>query len=293
MAITMSSTDTADYAASWRERGYIHIRQAISAAQVERTTAAIFEFLEMDPQTPSDWYDEARRARSGIDRAGRVPFYHHQTLWENRQVPEIHAAHATIIGTSDLLVSIDRVNMNPPVTASWSYDGFIHWDIDVARRPLELTTQGILCLSDDDGTSGGFQCVPGFHNTMEAWLDRQPHGYATRFPDTREMHVEPIPMQAGDFLLFHGFLPHGNRPNRSTRPRLAQYITMFPRTDLDAQQLADRLHAYQQGRPTVSSTGKPFPVANKVTNVSDIQLSALGKSLLGVTRSRSRPTALP
>jgi hypothetical protein len=272
-----------DYARSWREYGYIHIRSAVSTDQVARTVDAIFEFLEMDPDNPQDWYDERKRERSGIDLPGRIPFYHHQTLWDNRQNGAIYAAYAQLFGTRDLLVSIDRVNMNPPVTDTWPYDGFIHWDIDVAKRPLDQTIQGILCLSDDDGMSGGFQCVPGFHNIMEAWLARQPPGYATRFPDTRDMTIAPIPMKAGDYLMFHGFLPHGNRPNRSERPRLAQYFTMFPRRELDQQQLVKRLRGYELGLPTESQTGKPFPVAeNKIQATRHIQLTEIGQLLLGV-----------
>ena len=280
----MLRIDTDDYARSWREHGYIHIRSAISTAQVNKTIAAIFGFLEMDPEDPDDWYDERKRARSGIDRQGRIPFYHHQALWDNRQNPEIYEVYARIFGSHDLLVSIDRVNMNPPVTTSWPYNGFIHWDIDVSKRPLPQIIQGLLCLTDDDGTSGGFQCVAGFHNTLEAWLAQQPPGYAARFPDTSDMTITPIPMQAGDYLIFHGFLPHGNRPNLSRYPRLAQYITMFPRSTLDPRDLVERLRAYELGRPTVSSAGKPFPIAeHKIQDTSHIQLTELGKRLLGAT----------
>ncbi len=285
----MSHIDAADHARSWREHGYIHLRAAISVEQVNRTVAAIFEFLEMDPSNPRDWYDEDKRARSGIDRQGRIPFYHHQTLWDNRQTPRIHAAYAQIFGSADLLVSIDRVNMNPPVTQTWPYDGFIHWDIDVSKRPLDHAIQGLLCLTDDDGNSGGFQCVAGFHNELDAWLARQPPGYATRFPDTSGMTITPIPMRAGDYLIFHGFLPHGNRPNRSRSPRLAQYITMFPRASLGPQDLAERLRAYELGRPTVSTAGKPFPVAtHKPQSAGHIQLTELGQQLLG-----ARPPPAP
>jgi len=282
--IEMSCIDAADHARSWREHGYIHLRAAISQAQVRKTIAAIFEFLEMDEHEPADWYDDARRARSGIDSRGRIPFYHHQTLWENRQTPAIHAAYAQIFGTDDLLVSIDRVNMNPPVTDAWPYDGFIHWDFDVSQRPLAPTIQGLLCLTDDEGDAGGFQCVAGFHNELEGWLAQQPAGYASRFPDTTGMTITPIPMKAGDYLIFHGFLPHGNRPNRSRAPRLAQYLTMFPRSALSPQALADRLRAYALGRPTVSTAGKPFPVLeHKAQEVGRIQLTALGQRLLGAT----------
>jgi ectoine hydroxylase-related dioxygenase (phytanoyl-CoA dioxygenase family) len=38
----------------------------------------------------------------------------------------------------------------------------------------------------------------------------------------------PIAGRAGDLVIWHHALPHGASPNRSTRPRVAQYIAMRP-----------------------------------------------------------------
>ncbi|REF28924.1 ectoine hydroxylase-related dioxygenase (phytanoyl-CoA dioxygenase family) [Xenorhabdus cabanillasii] len=266
----------------WDDNGYIIIESAVSRQQVQKTVNAIFDFLEMDQRKTSDFYDENIRLRSGIDKMGRIPFYHHQTLWDNRQSEVIYSVYEKIFGIAELLVSIDRVNMNPPVTEKWQYEGFIHWDIDVSKRPLERKIQGLLSLTDDDGDSGGFQCVPGFHKTIYHWLSQQPKGYNSRFPDTSEMKIESIPLKAGDYVIFDGTLPHGNQPNTSDKPRLAQYFCYFPRTDLTEQQVAERISAYKQGRPTTSITGKPFPIKKaSQQDTSDIHLTALGKQLLG------------
>jgi ectoine hydroxylase-related dioxygenase (phytanoyl-CoA dioxygenase family) len=34
--------------------------------------------------------------------------------------------------------------------------------------------------------------------------------------------------RAGDLVIWHQALPHGASPNRGTRPRLVQYVNMFP-----------------------------------------------------------------
>ncbi|MBD2810579.1 phytanoyl-CoA dioxygenase family protein [Xenorhabdus sp. Vera] len=273
------------YLKDWNENGYIIIESAISKEMANKTIDTIFNFLEMNKEKNSDFYDTEIRSRSGIDEMGRIPFYHHQTLWDNRQNQAIYSVYEKIFGTKDLLVSIDRVNMNPPITDSWEYEGFIHWDIDVSMRPLETKIQGLLSLTDDDGTSGGFQCVPGFHKVIDEWLAKQPKGYNSRFPDTTGMKIESIPLKAGDYVIFHGALPHGNRPNTSGKPRLAQYFCYFPRIELSEQEIRERILAYKQGLPTASITGKPFPIKKAdQQNTSYIKLTELGRWLLGYAR---------
>ncbi|CDH20210.1 conserved hypothetical protein [Xenorhabdus bovienii str. kraussei Quebec] len=282
MSEFLSEEKMEQYLKSWDDNGYIVIESAVSREQTQKTVDAIFYFLEMDKNDPVNFYNTDIRSRSGIDEMGRIPFYHHQTLWDNRQSQIIYSVYERIFGIKELLVSIDRVNMNPPVNDDWKYEGFIHWDIDVSKRPLESKIQGLLSLTDDDGNSGGFQCVPGFHNVIYEWLSKQPEGYNSRFPDTTGMKIVSIPLKAGDYVIFHGALPHGNKPNISDKPRLAQYFCCFPRTDLTEQQIAERIAAYKQGLPTTSITGKPFPV-KKVNqqDTSNINLTELGELLLG------------
>ncbi|MCG3461461.1 phytanoyl-CoA dioxygenase family protein [Xenorhabdus bovienii] len=282
MSEFLSEEKMEQYLKSWDDNGYIVIESAVSREQTQKTVDAIFYFLEMDKNDPVNFYNTDIRSRSGIDEMGRIPFYHHQTLWDNRQSQIIYSVYERIFGIKELLVSIDRVNMNPPVNDDWKYEGFIHWDIDVSKRPLESKIQGLLSLTDDDGNSGGFQCVPGFHKVIYEWLSKQPEGYNSRFPDTTGMKIVSIPLKAGDYVIFHGALPHGNKPNISDKPRLAQYFCCFPRTDLTEQQIAERIAAYKQGLPTTSITGKPFPVKKiNQQGTSSINLTELGELLLG------------
>lgn len=266
--------------ANWEEDGYIVLQQAAPRALVEAAVAAVWANLEMRPDIPADWYDPVLRSRSGIDARGIVPMYHHQALWDCRQWPSIHRLFAQLWGREDLLVSIDRVNMNPPVTETWPYRGFIHWDIDVAERPIGLQVQGLLALSDAPADGGSFQCVAGFHREIEAWLDLQGPGYRTRFPDVSAMEVRSIPLRAGDLLVWRGALPHGNSPNRSRAPRLAQYLTMTPSDRFDRAALAERIECFLDGSAPRSPNGKPLPPQRKA----DCQaaLSSLGRRLLGM-----------
>ena len=40
--------------------------------------------------------------------------------------------------------------------------------------------------------------------------------------------LTPIAGDAGDLVLWHHALPHGSSPNRGTKPRVVQYITLRP-----------------------------------------------------------------
>ncbi|MBI6548351.1 phytanoyl-CoA dioxygenase family protein [Xenorhabdus sp. VLS] len=81
-------------------------------------------------------------------------------------------------------------------------------------------------MIDDNDTSDGFQYVPSFHKVIDKWLAEQPEGCNSRFPDTAGMKIESIPLQAGEYFIFHSSLPHGNRPNVSNQLRLTQYFAV-------------------------------------------------------------------
>ncbi|WP_300531905.1 phytanoyl-CoA dioxygenase family protein [Maricaulis sp.] len=271
----------AKQARSWDEKGYLVLEGAADPGLISEVRDTIWQALGMRPDHPSDWYDESLRALTGIDQRGMIPIYHDAPLWRCRQLPLLYAAFRDLYGDEDLRVSIDRVNMNPPVRADWPYDGFIHWDIDVARRPVPFVLQGLLALSDSGPGEGGFQCVPGFHRRIEAWLDTQPEGYATRFPDVSGMEIEFVPLKAGDFLIWHSALPHGNTPNRSDRPRLAQYITMKPANQIPAAVQAQQLEAILRGVAPVAPGGTQLPPdAREITF--NCHLTELGRRLVGM-----------
>ena len=75
--------------------------------------------------------------------------------------------------------------------------------------------------------------VPGFHKTFNKWIERQPKdeplnfGLLDRYDDP-DFPVVNIAGNKGDFLLWHSFLPHSNGTNYGKKPRMCQYITMWP-----------------------------------------------------------------
>jgi len=85
-------------------------------------------------------------------------------------------------------------------------------------------------LSDVHRNEGGFQCLPGIYQNLEAWLER--HAARDDFdffnPGLNHFDAVQVEGRAGDVILWSTRLPHGTATNSSTRPRIASFVTMQP-----------------------------------------------------------------
>lgn len=272
----------------WTRKGYVIVRNAVSAAEADAVVEMLWRFQEMDPHDPATWYRPQLREHrmTELNNTGMVEVYNHQSLWDTRQNRRIYDAFVDIWDREDLWVAIDRANLNPPnkaARAAGRKDGFIHFDVDVSQRPLPIAAQGVLSLAAQDDEVGGFQCVPGIFAEIEQWWARQPEGANPFKPDIGEHRIENVSLEKGDLLIFNSLLAHGVRPNRSEdRVRLAQYISMFP-ADFDNQPLRQaRIHTWAaQTHPL----GDPFPGDPREyerCHFARAELSQHGRRLLGL-----------
>ncbi len=207
----------------WDENGYVIVRNAISKEDAEETVKLVCEFLEVDRNDPSTWYNE-HPAKQGI----MVQLFQNPLLEKNRQSPRIRKAYEQLWQRTDLWVNTDRVGFNPPETERWPFQGpRLHWDVSI-KQPMHFGTQGILYLADVAENQGAFTLVPGFQNTIGDWLNSLPPGADPRTQNLYALNVKPVAANAGDFILWHHALPHGSSPNTHTKPRFVQYINYAP-----------------------------------------------------------------
>jgi ectoine hydroxylase-related dioxygenase (phytanoyl-CoA dioxygenase family) len=61
--------------------------------------------------------------------------------------------------------------------------------------------------------TGGLHCVPELVHTFEEWKKRQPDGRGGFRPNVDGFDAYPVPMRAGDLMIFNSLLAHGIRPN--------------------------------------------------------------------------------
>ena len=264
----------------WNENGYIIIPNAVPQANLEAAIQAIADFLGLDPNNPETWYPEKPR------RLGFVEMYHHQAFWENRQYPRVYQAFRELWQMEKLWVSFDRANMAPPERPD-KPTGFneplIHWDFDASLHPDRLMMQGVLYLTDTAADQGGFQCVPGFHRYFHEWVQTQPADRNPHLPDMAGLTVEQIAGKAGDLVIWHSLLPHGNSLNRSrTLPRWSQYILMSPAQEDDETLRQQRIQLWREQTTPPGFPGDPRRI--EAQQGQSAQLTPLGKRLLGLER---------
>jgi hypothetical protein len=207
--------------AFWDEHGYVVLHDAVPDESRKAATLALWQHLNARPDDPESWY---RRRDHGI----MVQYFQHPAFEGNRRSPRIHKAFAQLWGTADLWATTDRVGFNVPERPGWKFPGpDLHWDVSV-KTPIPLGTGGILYLTDTLPEQGAFTVVPGFHRRIDGWIKSLPPGADPRRQDMHALGSKPIGGRAGDLVIWHLALPHGSRPNLGTRPRMVQYINMFP-----------------------------------------------------------------
>jgi hypothetical protein len=206
----------------WQENGYVKVPEAVPQEQCKAAEQAIWEFIAADPGHPETWYGHI--GRHGI----MVQLFHHPALAANRQSPRVHKAFAQIWGTADLWMTIDRVSFNPPERGGWYFPSpYLHWDTTL-KADMPLGVSGLLYLTDTAADQGAFRCVPRFHHRIPSWLEERPANRLPSQQDLEQLGAVPIAGQRGDLIIWHHSLPHGSGPNSSDRPRIVQYMKMYP-----------------------------------------------------------------
>lgn len=266
----------------WQKRGFVVIPAAISSSQVQDTVDFLWEFQDMSAKDSDTWYAAQRldHAMTELNNSGMVEAYHHQTLWNNRQSPNVYNSFVDIWDKEALWSTIDRANLNPPNREGREFTGFIHWDSDTSQTPLPISVQGVLALSDTDEETGGFQCVPDLYRDLAVWRESQSPDRNPFVPDLTGYETEFVAMEAGDLLIFNGLLPHGIRPNNSDRVRIAQYISMSPA--LDDREIRDwRVDCFEQKSTPMGYAFPGDPRRWEKEKYPAAKLSPLGEKLLG------------
>ena len=102
----------------WISNGYVVIQNSISNSQADETARFLWEFENKNPDDPLTWNSKPRAEMQmkELVGTGMVEAYNHQTLWSNRQSKKIYDAFVDIWGTHKLWVSIDRANLNFPIS---------------------------------------------------------------------------------------------------------------------------------------------------------------------------------
>lgn len=269
----------------WTTKGYVVVRRAVPQANVDRLVEVLWRFDEKDPADPSTWYAPQRRDHkmTELNGTGMVEIYNHQALWDNRMEPRIYDAFVDIWDRTDLWVTIDRANLNPPKRVKGNPNGFIHWDVDTSLRPLPIGVQGVLSLMKQDSETGGFQCVPYLFEHFDDWVATQPADRDPMHPDMTGLEIVNVDLEPGDLMIFNSLLAHGVRPNHSEgRVRMAQYISMQPAEPGNLAERDERIRLWRERDHPKRDAFPGDPREWERHNAETARLTELGERLLGL-----------
>ena len=146
----------------------------------------------------------------------------------------------------------------------------------------------MLYLVDTAAGEGGFQCVPGVHRWVSEWAQGRPdedirdQQLHQRFPSEIGPPIE-VEANAGDFIIWHSALPHGNSRNCSDKPRLAQYVRMSPAA-ADTELREQRVASWRERKHPAFQNPRAFPgdPRGREAESPPADLTPLGRKLLGV-----------
>ena len=156
------------------------------------------------------------------------------------------------------------------------------------RKKLPLRVLSGLALSDTDAETGGFQCVPELFRTFESWIPAQPADRNPFQPDTTGFEIRFVSMRVGDMLIFNTLLAHGIRPNNSAdRPRLAQYISMYPADENNEDVRQERIRSWRDREPPKGYAFPGDPREWEKMRYERAQLTEIGERLLGLRSWKS------
>lgn len=125
---------------------------------------------------------------------------------------------------------------------------------------------------------------------LRVWKESLPEEASPRRPPFEKEDLIPIPGKTGDLLVWHRLTPHANGRNESDRPRMAQYITMYPAREDNEALRQERIASWRDDAPIRATRLQEFDLDYQETRTHDWEnriehppeLTALGKKLVGI-----------
>lgn len=170
---------------AFQEDGYVVVSNVLSPAEVDSALDEIWtsnnllgKFNRYDPETWSDpsWPQQS----GGRNFLASRDVFHDKSNWDIASSPRQYHIQKLCWGRDDLIMSsLGRWGVMRPsgINPKWKTESnWLHWDHNPWTKPGFSHAQAIVCLTDSTPTSGGFACVPGFHQRFKKWGEDHPMG---------------------------------------------------------------------------------------------------------------------
>jgi hypothetical protein len=254
-------------------QGYVVIREVVPKEMCKAVLNAFSTELGICVHDAASW----DRVSTEIDQ---VPLWGHQSQWDIRQLPEVHAIWTMVWGTENLWADRNSCRFTPPFRPGRAGPLGIHCDVD----PRDTTLQwfpGIVALTDAEMGQGGFCCAPRLMANRDRWPTTWPEEpWGTDYRPEGIVHprdVVEVPLRVGDLLIMDSHLPHGTVRNDGDSPRSVFYLQLFPAGT--PEEAALRVEEHQAGVAPQCWRWKPGH--DRIETGAPATLTTHGRRLLG------------
>lgn len=305
--------DEQGFVDAWQRYGIVVGKAVLPPDQCRRTVDSIkaqFNAIsagQCDLDKPGTWSAMPKDGNgTSLLSRGFLEIYHDDALAQIRQNVRAYLHHVLIWGRTDLWTSFDRVGVKLPRHEE-SKALPLHVDQNPNVHPGFKTVQGVLALTDCPAERGTFLGVPGSRNLFAyyAGMAKNKGEYVeldtgTDVAATLQVHAQPIPLRAGDFVSWDSRTTHANTENVSDDMRMVLYMAAGPAREDSPGAITARMEALETGigsnvrEALMHASRKP-----RYTNPEALaaarrpeQLTLLGKLLYG-TESYRKITAAP
>ena len=171
----------------WTTKGYVIVRQAVPAANVERLVDLLWELRREGSRRP---FDLVRAAAARPQDEGAQQHRHAGDLQSPISLGQPagaarlrrlrrHLGPRGPLGRRSTAPTSTRPRRSRAIRTASSTGTSIP-----RIRPLPIGVQGVLSLKKQDGDVGGFQCIPELFNNFDNWVKTQPADRDPMHPDT-------------------------------------------------------------------------------------------------------------
>ena len=207
--------------------GFVKINQAFTGKDLSQIQREVDKMMDrsiksgrrLEAHWGGEWREDVKvegdkQARSVLSIHNIQ--YHSSYLAQLMFHPNLVDPSAAVIGSTNLQLHHTLMHAKPPkVGAAFP----MHQDYDYFPHKLDTMIAATLYL-DDSGVENGCLCVyPGSHK--QGYIEKHVHQGSHHLP-MDEYPIDqaiPIPMKAGDLLIFSYLTIHGSTPNTSDQWR--------------------------------------------------------------------------
>lgn len=213
--------------ASYRDQGYLMVRQAVPADTVAALRRIAFDFIERSRHVTEgdDVFDLDEGHGPETPRLTRIKLPHrqHPAFRDLLYGAEITGYLKALLGPN-VALQTSKLNTKAPGGGA-----AVEWHQDWAFYPAtndDMLALGLM-LDDVDETNGPLMVIPGSHRGPV--LSHHANGVfcGAIDPDDPDFHFDravTLTGKAGDMTIHHARTLHGSAPNTSDRPRLILFF---------------------------------------------------------------------